>query len=379
MFDPQALLAALSEMSANSPHFFLFNDNPSQCSAWMKSENRCCRRQISAPDMKRRAMLLSTYKNQILQSSSQTELAGLYFCNGWHRPGGKYPVQSSARDTVLSLLQESAGPATRFHTRGRPVPSTADNVEESASICVSINLSEEERLRFSGEHSSGQHQGRASHLPPLPPATRQHRQPAPSSAGSVREADPRDAPRSSFANEDLTERLAEHTPAPLAVDLLQRRTQQGIPTGNTGNRRSARLQAQQHASPILASTARSQPASVQREEPQATPVSVRRSARLQAQQHAARIQGPTARSEPAPLQREEPRLPAQRFAEAPADRVDPRLDRIVDVNGECPICTCRLGPLERVARCNHCCNDYHLDCVLMWFNNATTAPSCGIW
>jgi hypothetical protein len=102
--------------------------------------------------------------------------------------------------------------------------------------------------------------------------------------------------------------------------------------------------------------AASQTASLPREEPGTAPVPIRRSARLRG-------------SWP----------PAQRSAEAKAGPVNPRSHRVVDINDECPICQVSLGPPENVARCNHCCNDYHVPCVLIWFTRPVTTAQCGYW
>lgn len=295
--------------------------------------------------MKRQAILLEVYENPVRNSSIVNELIDLYFCNGWHRPGGKHPVQDSARNEVLSRLTQSGNLPTQSHTRGQPAPSTANNTRDSAPN--SVNPSVEERRRSSRAHSP-ERQRRQESLPS--PATRHRQRPAPLPLGNPREADSRNTSRSPLTNEKLIKQLAQRTQTPPAVDLPRGRNQEGISTGNIGNRRSARLQAQRNAAPFQASTTTLQPATLQREEREAIPVAVRRS----------------------------PRFPAQRFSEVPAHRADPRLNRVVDVNGDCTICTSAFGDAQNVARCNQCCNDYHIGCILRWFTDVNL-PSCCFW
>ncbi|KAM4067509.1 ring finger domain-containing protein [Hirsutella rhossiliensis] len=84
-------------MAPHCPQFRSINNNPSLCSAWIKSEDRCCQRQISASDKKKRDDLLLIYQRNSRHLSIEMELFRLFFCNGWHRPGGRYPINESAR------------------------------------------------------------------------------------------------------------------------------------------------------------------------------------------------------------------------------------------------------------------------------------------
>ncbi|KAH8799402.1 hypothetical protein F5884DRAFT_863571 [Xylogone sp. PMI_703] len=82
-----------------------FNENPSKCSAWLKEKDRCCGRNIVATDQERKTFLLqSIARNRIHDGEEAEELVGLYFCNGWHRPGGRYAIPHSERRKLLQAL-----------------------------------------------------------------------------------------------------------------------------------------------------------------------------------------------------------------------------------------------------------------------------------
>ncbi len=112
-----------------------FNKNTSKCSAWLKEKDRYCGRNIIAADRERKAFLLQSIDHSRTHSGSEAEeLAGLYFCNGWHRPGGRYAISSSeSRKLLQTLFPRSSRtqvlPATP--RRDPPTSSPANETQES--------------------------------------------------------------------------------------------------------------------------------------------------------------------------------------------------------------------------------------------------------
>lgn len=94
-------------MPPTKPQFRALNGDPALCSAWIKSENRCCQRQISASDRKLRDRLLSLYRNSRVPDI-EAALIQLFFCKNWHRPGGKYSISEMAQSSILAYLQARA-------------------------------------------------------------------------------------------------------------------------------------------------------------------------------------------------------------------------------------------------------------------------------
>jgi hypothetical protein len=80
------------------------NENTSKCSAWLQEKDRCCQRTIVTADQQRKEMLLQSITRRNSQGEELDELAGLYFCNGWHRPGGRCAISSSQTRKLLQNL-----------------------------------------------------------------------------------------------------------------------------------------------------------------------------------------------------------------------------------------------------------------------------------
>ena len=116
------------ESSKIIPKFIKFNENPDRCSAWLKGKERCCRRRIAAVDQKRRDSLCQSNSRARIKTEEAEEMVNLYFCNGWHRPGGKHPIPYSERDKVLQVLfpntpEPANRDATASHLREPRAPS----------------------------------------------------------------------------------------------------------------------------------------------------------------------------------------------------------------------------------------------------------------
>lgn len=336
-------------------------------------------------------MLLSLREGQELQPDSLAELVGLYFCNRWHRPGGKYAVESSARESVLSLLPKH-NHGTRLYTQGHSPISAAGNVERPTVVRTQVDPTEQ-TLALSSLHSSEQNTA------PQPP-----RQAAPSPVGTANQegthVDTQTPPI-----EGPSQRSLGSTPEAPALVLrrtglavrrstrlqnrqnvssqtMMARRQPILSQGEDSSartlpvRRSARLQAQQPAVPVQTSTSQSQHAQPQREEARTASLLAREVARLMPMQRGDPVQ--TQASELSRLRARESQLPAQRFGVS-ARHADSRAGRFVDINDDCAICQDTLGRAGQVARCNYCCNDFHTECALRWFSNCNTTPHCGFW
>ena len=321
-----------------------FNENPSVCSAWLKDKDRCCKRKIAAKDQERKNSLFRSISgNQIYGGDEARELAGLHFCNGWHRPGGKHAIPSSEIQKALrAIFQASSETATTF----TPVPQRLPG---------SINLSEPERLVFSNAESGTQF---PEHMA-VPLATRQlrqnnHLQPQALNTPSQAPTPTRQTARVQAQNFELPAQTLTPTrqSARIRVQNLDARAQAPIPT-----RRSARLRGQEPSDlPRVSATTSNDQSST------ATP------------------SRPATRSRRTANTEETPSLlPAQRFAQTSQNRFDPRNDRAVDINENCSICWDPLEDPSRITRCNNCCNDFHLNCVNEWFSSQTSGSSCSSW
>ena len=133
------------------PRFVEFNEDPSRCSAWLKDKGRCCHRKIAAVDQKRRDSLFQSNSRARIRKEEVEEMINLYFCNGWHRPGGKHPISFSERDKVLQILFPNT-----------PEPANGDAIaprqrEPWAPSFPGISLSERYGSTFSTVPSAGQH------------------------------------------------------------------------------------------------------------------------------------------------------------------------------------------------------------------------------
>jgi hypothetical protein len=332
------------------PKFQEFNENPSKCSAWLKDKGRCCQRKIAAVDQKKKDTLLrSVSGNRIYRGDEAEELADLFFCNGWHRPGGKYAIPNPERQKVLqSLFPSTPQPATWFiqapRHRESPISSPANAAQDSASF----GFSDAERLTLSMAQSDEQYPSATSE----PFATRTQRElPTPSPANAAQEITSlglSDAERLSFSNAESSMQY----PMPITNPLATRGQESVAPAqAPIPVRQSARLRGAEPTTPTP--------------DNQSTSITPSRSA-VQTRQAAGAQFAPSL-------------LPARRFAQAPRNRVDPRSDRIVDVNEECPICTDPLRSPDDVARCNNCCNDFHINCVDAWFSSPIRTAHCGSW
>lgn len=189
----------------SGPKFILFNEDPSRCSAWLKDKGRCCHRKIAAVDQKRRDSLLQFISRaQIYGTEVAEEVANLYFCNGWHRPGGKHPIPCSEKDKIQRILFTNT-----------PEPTNGDAIaprqrEPRAPSFPETSLSERYGSNFSTGPSARQH-GRQT--PQTPAANRQQEQRAPSVANESQESASislSESERFVFANAESGAELFEH-------------------------------------------------------------------------------------------------------------------------------------------------------------------------
>ena len=345
-------------MPPNGPQFLCLNDNTSRCSAWIKPQNRCCKRPISASDKKERDKLLSQYRNSQhpqLSSADERQLLSLFFCKGWHRPGGKHAVSDLAQRSIADGLRRA-------------------NLIRATQPAESQATSGAESLRANGPES---------------PPTRPIREPEPT------QHSPSGQPHSPDAS-TMIDPDEQRQGEPVAAEPQQR----GSPVDDHGPRRSARLQ-QRNA--VLAS-ASSHDQSLQRaDEGQSLPATAgslegsadanrgcRRSARLREQStrssasapgahegiHEAPVQGQELQVAVDPIRRSPRRLPARSFGLAPSGRRDPRQHRDVDTAEECAICRDELDAPGDVARCKQCSHDFHIKCIVPSF---ITTPQCPYW
>ena len=136
--------------------FRKFNENASKCSAWLEEKDRCCGRNIVAADQERRTLLLESIpRNRIYDGDNAKELAGLYFCNGWHRPGGIYAVSSSEAGKLLQTLSSRApesGPQFLRAVRPQEPPISSPTNETQGSVLQ--HLSNRETSSFSVAQSA---------------------------------------------------------------------------------------------------------------------------------------------------------------------------------------------------------------------------------
>jgi len=134
-FDPAIKLLGLKGWRRESTATFKgFNKNTSKCSAWLGKKDRYCKRSIITANQKRKASLLqSITRNRIHDRDEAEELAGLYFCNGWHRSRGRYAISSLDRRKLLWTLLPGAADASEACWMWKAQPMYMD-------ICLGVYL-----------------------------------------------------------------------------------------------------------------------------------------------------------------------------------------------------------------------------------------------
>lgn len=367
-------------MPSQGSQFHQFNNDPGRCSAWIKAKKRCCQRAVSAADLKTRNGLLSLPRTAGSERDDMSKAAALYFCNGWHRPGGKHPVDGSAITMVVAALQK--------------LRKAAPTDDGKASQGAEARL---DRPAGSAEEEAG----------PLQ-VTRQQRSrgPLPEKQGRPH-AQPSGTPQ---ANAESTPRTAQG-----GGEAREGLIQEGSRRGGSERRAQANTEevpkpsSERRQAPASSKEVRSSPPRQDRAEP---PAPVRRSTRIAARlADGQQAVSPAPAISPLPAQESEPSDPPVRRSArlralgertnvgssegsqseaAPAARrphtigKDRRLGneracRDVNAAEQCPVCVDALGSDGPWARCNLCSNDYHVRCLTTWFANTDYPPHCGHW
>jgi hypothetical protein len=361
------------------------NENTSKCSAWLKEKDRYCGRNIIAADRKRKAFLLQSIDRSRTHGGSEAEeLAGLYFCNGWHRPGGRYAISSSERRKLLQALfpRSSESRTQILPAIPRPDPPTSSPANETQESTL-LHFSNRERLSFSieqpamqsswhdaSEFSEGDQFSFSTAQPTL--HSTQH------DASELSEAEMLflsiaqltvQSPQQDWSTFSEAERLSFSTaqPAPSQHDAFElsdaerlsfsiaspevQSPEHDISTFSVLQRlrQSTSAQAQDLGTPLPASS----------DNQRATTASSSSVAQLQQN------------SQSESTQSGQPSLTS--FAEGN------RKDRPVDVGEECPICTDPLEDPSEVTRCTFCHKDIHLNCMLEWLTAPETSINCICW
>lgn len=293
-------------------------------------------------------------------------MMNLYFCNGWHRPGGKHPISFSERDKVLQILfpntpELANGDATAPRQREPRAPSFPE-----------ISLSERYGSTFSTVPSAGQHGRQTLQTPATNLEQGQRAPPVANESQESASISLSESERFVFTNAESGAELFEHVPfttRPNARVL----------------RRSARLRGQQPEADR--STASSSQATLAASSPRSAPL--RRSARIRGQgQHSegadapaaqipAAARAPAPQSNPTNRQNESDHTqPTHSSPSAPIAR-EHRMARNVDATEDCGICREQLGAGSDVGRCCTCGNDFHKICWATWLT--TGSQTCGSW
>jgi hypothetical protein len=413
-----------------SPTFKEFNSNPLKCSVWVKDKDRCCQRKIADVDQKRKASLFQSISvHQVTSGDEAEELAGLYFCNGWHRTGGKYAIPALERRKVLLLLFPNASePTTRFAPAPQPWQRPSPPSTYAAHDPESPGLSEAERFYFSVAESATQMPGDnvgSQRVPPILASTTgtrtrpvnlasrespllQRRTQAEQSPLAEARSQNRGqrytaSPRSVFENSVPNVSFAsDNAPPPVSTRQTRqsarvREQEPEIPPQVTipTPRRSARIRGEEpEISPQAAIPTPRRSARIRGEEPEISPQAAiptpRQSARIrgQAPEISPQVAIPTPRQsarirDQAPVASAEGSIPAvvtqPRQSTSTQHRHPGRMNRLVDPNEDCPVCTSALGDHGGVSRCNVCQNDLHKDCLLEWLIMPNSHQSCVCW
>ena len=343
-------------MAPRNRHSVQINDDINRCSAWIDGRNRCCQRLISKADRKKRDGLLLAAKAPGGRRDATLEAAKLYFCNGWHRPGGKYPVDSSAVKSISSLLQKCAPSGSDGHSRA-----SVSRLPRSPHGADSARIQSSPTKRQQGHtHAEGAPAVRRS-----PRFVAQQRDTAgqPSQAhvnlGSRVRRSERIATRRGMGPRDTTSSTHLDLPA-----------QEEDPTSTTDGLEHGTSQ-HQVVPPASAPPSLSPQRPVPPQPPQ-----LRRSDRIRAS-HVSANNPPLETSRPSAATTT--RRP-HTFGRCRDDnRIGTRVAaRIVEEDEECPICFEILGSEGPSARCNFCTADYHLAC-LTWWIPGRLSPSCPKW
>ncbi|KFA55413.1 hypothetical protein S40293_11539 [Stachybotrys chartarum IBT 40293] len=200
-------------MLATTSQFLSFNENPSQCSA-LTREGRHCQRRISIKDQARRDPLTLALEDDPDDRTKVTELVHLFFCKGFHRPGGKFPIHESIHQAAVRLLLEQKN---------------ANSSIRILSLSTARTLSIEEVTASSSPPESSEPQTRQ--VSEVTPAT-EHRQRT-SSIGTRRSA--------RLQARDLTKYSQELTGTEVVQATLQPERATGSMNTYTFPRRSQRL------------------------------------------------------------------------------------------------------------------------------------------
>ena len=100
---PRIILYSLN--GCKPPQLLSLNKDSSQCSMWLL-EGRHRQRCISAVDRAKRGPPWLSMKNGPDDATNMEELASLYFCNGFRRPGSKCSIPDPVWECAVRLLSE---------------------------------------------------------------------------------------------------------------------------------------------------------------------------------------------------------------------------------------------------------------------------------
>lgn len=371
-----------------SSTFKEFNGNQLQCSAWVKDKGRCCQRTIANADQKRRAALLqSVSAHQVNFRQEAEELADLYFCNGWHRPGGKYAIPTSERRKLLLLLFPEQ--TTRFESPPRslqrPIPASTYASQDLESPDLTPDMSEAERWYSSVAQSAIQNPRNnvgSQRVPPISASTTEMRaRPADSTSreNPQRRTQAGNPPSAEARSQNQGQRYTASSrtlfedPAPEAFIFTTDNVSPPVATRQTSqNARSRRREPEILPQVAIPTPRRS--ARIRGEEPSSTP-----QVAVPTPRRSARVRGEEPSNTPQvaiPAASNDQRTPSMSTSQHPHPD---RRTRLVNPDDDCPVCTLPLGDHGNVSRCNVCQNDLHRDCLLEWLTFPGHRQSCIHW
>lgn len=410
-----------------SRHITESNDDCGHCSAWIDDKKRCCLRPISAADRKRRGELIQLMEAPNQQQQHMEEAARLYFCKGWHRPGGKHSVETSALTVVASWLREDTS-REKSQTPATGVVYTARDAEETPGQSEVTETGRGQRTPLERERRRTQLPDTFAHNEaPVPGAIQEADA---GSGGRASEGSTGDVQRGTSRSEERPSRPLLESSSAIAVAGGGRRSprQRPLRRGNAKAtmllRRSARIAAQHYATTTQTFPAPFDPFSQVRKSARiaarrrtATSVGAASApSRLPSDAEAPASLGSTAHglekdtgqhcvgpqeaapSEPSQLRRSE-RIRVSLVIDPPSETsqsslartrrlhtfgtkqiiANARAKRDIEEEEDCYICIDKFGSDGPWARCNHCSNDYHLQCLKDWLLLADFEPKCGFW
>ncbi|RDL36269.1 uncharacterized protein BP5553_06881 [Venustampulla echinocandica] len=414
-------------LSTSTVIFKEFNKDTSICSAWLPGKDRCCGKRIVAADQERKEMLLqSIARGRMYHGDKADELAGLYFCNGWHRAGGKHAISSSqTRKLRLSPFPGTPEPRANDLPPTRqletPVSSPTSVTRESTYLLGEDGLLSsiaQSAVQFPLHGLSESPEAEGFSISVAQPAVR----PSQDDISELAEA------------EWLSFSIANLTMGPPGLDMStfsvpQHRQTTTAPAPNLeipfrvfpdGRETSSAVHSQENTQseptqsehplvpPALDEHRKDKPVKLD-ESCQvcllalADPIKVARCKFCHIDLHlvcmAEWLTAPGSsmmcthcrhnleddeitsliESVDDPIEaerfRQQYRLKTGRH-EPPPSIQESRRDRSVDVDEECPVCNLTLEDPDKVRRCRVCDNDVHLNCLLKWLTSSNTVERC---